>query len=215
MNKHPTKQTTTPDPDRAALAEAEQAVADLEAQRRRQVEQQAEHDEERQRIAYQARVQHDPEARKRLSDMQDEAIRHTHSLKDIDAALVTARDKLALAKAMLDRVLELQRRDQVSVELKKLQAVAKRLDETLAAFTAASREATDIIDTVNRLGRPNPSRESFATLGYRAVLTRLSQTIWANRSRVMAPSERTTFTELAAKWSGGTDVDNESKGQAA
>jgi hypothetical protein len=133
--------------------------------------------------------------------MQDQAIRLTHNLKDLDAALVTARDKVALARAMLDRVLEQERREQVVAELAKLQAVAKRLDEALATFVAAARDAVDVVDQINSLGRPNPSRESFSALGYRAVLTKLGHTIWANRTRVMAPGERTTFADLADRWS--------------
>jgi hypothetical protein len=217
-NKKPTTKTTPPPPghaEHAALAEAEQAVADLEMQRRRQVEQQAEHDEERARFSYQAHVNHDVEARKRLSVLQDAAIRHSHALKDIDAALTVAREKQALARAKLDRVVEQERREQIAGQMRKLVEVAARLDELLASFVAASRDALDIVDSINRLGRPNPSREAFSALGYRAILTKLNLTIWSNRARVMAPAERTDFVQLAAKWSGGANADNESKGQAA
>jgi hypothetical protein len=210
-NKPSTKPTPTPPPpppgdaERAALAAAEQAVADLEMQRRRQIEQQAEHDAERQAISYQAHVNHDTEARRRLSDLQDEAIRHTHALKDIDAGLTVAREKVALARAKLDRVLEQERREQIAAEFKKLVAVAQRLDELLAGFVAASRDATDIVGAIHGHGGVSPSREQFHGFGFRAIRTALAQTIWANRVERMAPNERITFMDVVTQWASRAD----------
>jgi hypothetical protein len=202
MGTKPTTKTTPPPPvaERAALAEAEAAVADLEAQRRRQVEQQAEHDEERQRISYQAHVNHDVEARKRLSEMQDEAIRHTHSLKDIDAALVTAREKVALARAKLDRLLEQAKREQVAAELKKLQGVCQRLDEALSAFTIGGRDMVDIIDALYRLDHPHPNRTQIDALGFRALSTALAGSFWAGHFQRLQPAQRVTFAQLGEAW---------------
>jgi hypothetical protein len=201
----------SPDAQRVAhaatgvVAAAEAALRDLEAQRAELLLRASEHDAERKRLAFAAFSMSDSEASRALSDMRDEAVRHDHELRDIDSAIETARQRLADAKHAFERVLDVQRREQISGEMQKLVEVGQRLDAALASFVAASRDALDIIDSINMLGRPNPSRESFAALGYRAILTKLSKTIWANRSRVMAPSERTSFTELADKWSATAD----------
>jgi hypothetical protein len=68
------KDLTTP------LAEAQAAIADLERQREAVNHRRAEHDAERQRIAFAARAQSDQAASKRLSEMITEAIRFDHAI---------------------------------------------------------------------------------------------------------------------------------------
>jgi ATP/maltotriose-dependent transcriptional regulator MalT len=80
------------------LAEAAEAIAKLEKQRTALSKRRAAHDAERQRLAYAARAQGDPEASKRLAELADEAIRSGHEVADIDAALVVAREHLQRAQ---------------------------------------------------------------------------------------------------------------------
>jgi hypothetical protein len=111
----PTKPTPTK-PHSDPVAEAQAIIERLQAQREKLARRQGEHEVERQRLAYRARVEADPEASRRLSDMADEAVRNRHQLRDIDAALVTARERFAAAERV-----EAQKADrQKAKEMRKL-----------------------------------------------------------------------------------------------
>jgi hypothetical protein len=61
-------------PTRTPLDEAKAAIRDLERQRDALNRKRVEHDSERERIAYAARVHHDRDAIDRLSEMKTEAL---------------------------------------------------------------------------------------------------------------------------------------------
>jgi hypothetical protein len=210
MSTKPNTKPTPPSPERSldaarsVVQAAERVLADLQGRRGAMLAQSSALDQERKRASFGAYTL-DGDGARLLDQLRDQMAALDAEITDIGNAIEVATIRVADAKHALVKLEADQRRDQVAAELKKLQAVAGRLDELLQSFTAASREATDIVDRINAFGRPNPSRESFATLGYRAILTQLSKTLWANRTRVMAPSERTTFAELADRWSATAD----------
>jgi hypothetical protein len=204
-SKHPDP-TPEPDAQRVAhaatgvVAAAEAALRDLEAQRAELLLRAAEHDAERKRIAFAAFSMSDAEASRRLSDMRDEAVRHDHELRDLDDAVTTAKERVADAQAALERVLDMHRQQDIAGELQKLVGIAKRLDEALSAFLAASREMIDVTASLQRLGRTHPNGEQINVLGWRALSTVLASSMWSNRFERLQPSARTSFTELATKW---------------
>jgi hypothetical protein len=183
------------------VAAAEAALRDLEAQRADLLVRAAEHDEERKRIAFAAFSMSDGEASARLGDLRDEAVRFDHELRDLDDAVTTAKERIADAQAALQRVLELQRREQIASEQQKLVQIAQRVDAALAAFLAASRDMVDVTDSLQRLGHAHPNHDQVNVLGWRALSTVFASTMWSNRFERLQPLARTTFTELASRWS--------------
>jgi hypothetical protein len=164
-NKRNNHRDAAPAPERAVqaatgvVAAAEAALRDLQAQRAALIERAAEHDAERKRIAFAAFSMSDAEASRRLSDMRDEAVRHDHELRDLDDAVTTAKERVADAQAALERIRESQRQQDIAGELAKLVGTAKRLDDALAAFLAASRDTIDVTDSLQRLGHAHPNRD--------------------------------------------------------
>jgi hypothetical protein len=124
-----TKPTTNPDP----VAEANAAIAKLEGQREKLVKRRAEHEAERQRIAFAARAQGDREASARLGEMTGEAIRSDHELRDIDAALVTARERLADAEHAAATAADRQRAEEARTIVDELAKVFVYTDQHLMA----------------------------------------------------------------------------------
>jgi hypothetical protein len=207
-NKHPTK--TPPDPDRAlaaaagVLQAAEQVLADLQVRRGDMLARQAELDIERKRLSFSAYTTAGDGARL-LDELRTEVAGLDVELADIGNAIEVGKQRVSDARAALEQIGGEQRRHQVAAELKKLQDVCQRIDQTLVAFTAASREATDIVSAINKLGRAYPNGQQFNVLGYRALLTVFAGTTWANRFERQPPSARVTFGELADKWAAQPD----------
>jgi hypothetical protein len=204
-NKHPDP-PPSPDAQRVAhaaagvVAAAEAALRDLEAQRADLLVRAAEHDEQRKRIAFAAFSMSDSEASRALSDMRDEAMRHDHELRDIDSAIETARQRLADAQTALHRIREQQRQREIAGQLASMVEIGQRLDATLTAFLAASRDMIAVADSLQQLGHAHPNHDQINVLGWRALSTVFASTMWSNRFERLQPSARTTFTELAGKW---------------
>jgi hypothetical protein len=201
-----------PDAQRAALAEATQALDDLQAKRAALIMRAGEYDEERKKIAYAAFSSRDAEAAKRLNNLREQAVRFDFELRDLDNALEVAHIRVADAQADLDRVLADQRQQDIAGELQSVVEYAGRADQALAAFVAAIRDMTDRLYETRRLGADNPSHAQLETLGWLALCTAFENTLFRRRVDRVPPLSRTTFTAFASKWAGHTD--NE-KDQAA
>src|SRR4029077_1576621 len=96
-----TKQPTSskPQPPADPVAAAEQAISALERDRAVLVDARTRDDAEMQKNAYAARVLHELGAVRALSEIGERAREHDQRVKEIDAALVTARSVLKEAQA--------------------------------------------------------------------------------------------------------------------
>ena len=81
-----------------------------------------------------------------------------------------------------------------------------RPDKGLAMLVEASGRMREICYALNSLGCGNPSHHQVEqTLGYLAVCTALTQTIWGRRFDPVPPLSRTTLGKLTAGWAAAID----------
>jgi hypothetical protein len=115
------------------IADAQAAIARLEAQREELAKRRAEHEVERSRIAFRARAQGDAEASKRLSEMAAEAVRDDGEARDIEAALTTAQARLQEAEAAQVAAVNRQRAEEVRKIVAEMAEVPAYIDKHLLA----------------------------------------------------------------------------------
>ena len=185
----------------AAVAQANAVVTDLEAKRGDAVRRGTDLADERSSIAFAAHTTNDEQANKRLQEIHLAISMHASELASLDAAIRAASTKVDVAKSAL------------AVELQKVDAL--KLRDASHAFAAHMKKLDRALDQlVNVLYDPEPIRQrlnahgvapsyaQFVALGERPILLALSDTIFEGRvGRVLAPSERMTFTQLAEAWS--------------
>jgi hypothetical protein len=173
---------------------------------------QAELDSERKRLSFSAYTTQG-DAPRLLDELRDQMAGLDVEVADVGNAIEVGKQRVADAKQALAGVHEQQRRDQVAAELKKLQATAKRLDESLSAFTAAGRDMVDVVDALYALGHPHPNRTQIDALGFRALSTALAGSFWAGHFQRLQPAQRVTFAQLGAAWAGTVNT-NETEAAA-
>jgi hypothetical protein len=92
------KQQTKP-PAIPTVADAEQVLADLKAQREKLTAERLKDDAEMGRVSFQAHALHELGASRTLSEISTRAIERDQRLREIDAAIAEARERLAAAQA--------------------------------------------------------------------------------------------------------------------
>jgi hypothetical protein len=212
-----TKQPNSPTPNlqdvekqvaaaEAAVTQAQEVVADLEAKRTAAVQHGTELADDRANVALAAHTG-DDKAAARLKEIHQAIAMHGSELASLDAALRAAGTKVEHAKASL--AIELQKLDAVKLRTASKQFVAqlKKMDATLDAFVNCLYDVEPIRQELDRLG-VGPTFTQFLALGERPILLALSDTIFEGRdlSRILAPGERITFTQLAEAWTRGHDA---------
>jgi hypothetical protein len=186
---------------KSPVEKAEQVIAKLEQQRDALNKRAIVHDNERERIAYAARVHHDKDAINRLSQMTTEAIRFGHELKDIEAALATARAKLREAQEHDARKIERERAVDILEQVERLKAAGRKIDDALVVVITAGAEIHAASDELHRLDCQMPTGARVLSHGERALRTAIGQTIWARCIERLAPGERVSFSRVIEQWS--------------
>jgi hypothetical protein len=88
------KTSSSKPPAIPSVTDAEAVIRDLEKQRSILVEERAADDVDMSRVAYAAHARHEPEANRQLDEITERRIRHDQRIREIDAALVTAKSVL-------------------------------------------------------------------------------------------------------------------------
>jgi len=180
---------------------AERTLAALTDKRDRAERRVREIAEERGAIAFNAHVDGDQKARKRLDQLNLDAATITSELAGIDAAIAEATARLEQAKhveaseADRQRVAELRKTYNAFIEL------SAELDAALALVVENAQAMKATVDEIHRLGGGAPTGQQFLTFGELALQTRLMATPWARAFRHLSPRERRSFTALARDWS--------------
>jgi hypothetical protein len=73
-------------------------------------------------------------------------------------------------------------------------------DAGLAKLVEAGDALRDAIHKINSFGVGHPSGHQLASLGERAVKTRLMETPWARGFEHLSPRERFNFSSITAQW---------------
>jgi hypothetical protein len=190
----------------AAVAGAQAVVVDLEAKRGDAVRRGTDLADERAAIAFAAHTTQDEKATARLSEIHLAISMHASELASLDAALRAAGDKVDAAKAGL--ALELRRLDALKLRAASLafSAHCRKLDKALDELVNVLYDVEPLRQKLDALGVA-PTYEQFVVVGERPILLALSDTVFEGRvGRVLAPSERMTFSQLAASWTKSHDV---------
>jgi hypothetical protein len=188
------------------VAEAKSVVADLEAKRESSIRRGVDLADERANVALAAHTG-DDKAAKRLSEIHTAIAVHGSELASLDAALRAASTKVEHASAAL--AVELKKLDAIKLRAASLafSAHMKKLDEALDELVNVLFDVEPLRQKLQALG-VGPTHEQFCVLGERPLLNALGDTVFEGRvGRRLAPSERTTFTELAAAWSRSHDAE--------
>jgi hypothetical protein len=181
-------------------ADAQAVIRDLEKQRETLSKRRAEHEVERQRIAYSARAQSDKEASARLGEMTSEAIRHEHEMRDLDAALTTAREHLREAQAAEARRADRQRAREILAVTERMKAAGQTLADALEVLVAAGDDLHKATDALHQLGCQSPTGQQILSLGERAIRSAIQETIWARCIERVGPMERMNFANITEQW---------------
>jgi hypothetical protein len=182
------------------LADAQAAIRSLEGQRDALNKRRAEHDAERERIAYAARVQGDKEASARLGEMTAEAIRRDHELADIGAALKTAREHFQRAQEEEARHAERGRAREILAVVERLRMAGQAADDALAVLVAAGAAIHEATDQLHRLGNQSPTGQQILSFGERAIRSAIQRTIWLRCIERLGPNERCSFVGVISQW---------------
>ena len=179
------------------IEKAQQVLADLNAQREKLVAKGHDLEERRQEISYGALTGSKAE-RKKLDEVNAEALTYEYELKSIDAAIAQATKRLAAADAA-----EAQAQDKDNAN-KGLRVVvdaflshAIALDDAFATVAKEGMALEETLKQIHSLGCAFPSRAQLDALGARALKTALMSTPWRREFEMMSPGQRQSFTALA------------------
>jgi len=196
-----TKQTATPKPPAIpTVSDAERVIADLEKQRAILLEERAADDTDMSRIAYAAHAHHDPEATRQLDEVTERVIRHEQRLKEVAAALETAKRVLAQAQAVEARKAERAKAGELKAAFERLKLAARMLDDALAVLVEAGDEIHTAVDTLHVAGWDHPTGQQALSFGERAIRTAIMQTMWSRCVERLAPNERVSFSHVVSQW---------------
>jgi hypothetical protein len=186
--------------DELSVELIERTLALLAHERSKLLDRQAQHADKRKALAFDSHSG-DAKARKLLDELQHEAGEIEIQISNIDAAFAEGQTRLSVAKAR-----ERQERDAVkAAELRKVlarfTASGREVENALTALVRSSRAMRIALSELHAGGVSSPRFEVVDSLGYRALSTRLRETIWGNNFRPLGFDERRSFTDLLSSWS--------------
>ena len=184
----------------------EQTIATLQKKRAAMLERAAALAEERQRISFDAHAANDKSARARLDRLHAEFATHASELESLDAALVTANEKLEAEQRAQETAADRQRIAELKKTYDRFVSIAATLDEALADIVIQSNELKTTMDQIHRLGGGAPTGQQLLTFGELALQSALMLTPWARAFRHLAPKDRRSFTSLAKGWAAAMTV---------
>jgi hypothetical protein len=190
----------------AAVASAQAICVDLEAKRGDAVRRGTDLADERSAIAFAAHTTRDEQATARLQEIHLAISVHASELASLDAALRAAGEKVDVAKAALAH--ELRRCDALKLRTASAAFVShcRKLDKALDELVNVLYDVEPLRQKLDALG-VGPSYAQFVALGERPICMAMADTVFEGRiGRVLAPSERTTFSQLAASWTKSHEV---------
>src|ERR1700737_1248005 len=152
-----TKQQQPPPPAIPTVADAEQVLADLDAQRRHLAAARAADDAEMSKHAYRAHALCELGATERLDEISKRAIERDQRLRELDLAIAEARERLAAAKAAEARAVDQARAEEARKLVDELAEVFPYIDKHLAAAANALIAINDGITKLHQAGFAFPS----------------------------------------------------------
>src|SRR6516225_88215 len=140
-----------------SVAAAEAAIANLTAKRDALVARGNELATIRASVAYKALSEDDATAKQKLDQINEESVSHSHELASVDAALVTARQKLAAAQQHEVKQAEREQAKELRVVLDQFVETATQRDEALADVATLGHNLHQIQARMQELGAAVPN----------------------------------------------------------
>jgi hypothetical protein len=198
MTKQQTKQPTKQEPQTVAAAKA--TLKELQAQLERHTEHGVELEAARKQASFGAHALHDPEQRKALDAVVDEAVRHETEGRAIADAIEEAKRRVAVASAHEAAAADRARAQKVLEILRAFRECGCILDGACRAIDVKGNELMSLLQQLHGLGVRFPSAEQVDVFGDQAIRTCIASTPWSKRHRVVAPGERKSFRKLVDDW---------------
>jgi hypothetical protein len=185
MNR-PNRQTTDP----TSVADAEQAISNLEAKRDALVERGRQLDQVRASYAFAAHARGDETAARKLDQVHKETAEHGSELASIDAALKTAHVRLEAAKRHEAKQADREQAKALCDALQQFVQHAAGVDSALEVLISSCNGLQESLVAMHRAGSQFPSDAQLQSLGGRVLLGALSKTPFRRNFETLPPLER-------------------------
>jgi hypothetical protein len=187
-----------------AVRTARETVASLIDRRAVLEERSSQLDSEREEVALSA-FEGNKAAQKRLDQVNAETIKYETECKSIEAALRVAQGRLASAESDENRAREADNAVRALALIDTLRADALALDEAAVLLLSKYEALKDTARALRGLGAlARPTQELMKVASRRALDTHLQFSDL--RGEFLAPSERRTYSDLAATWCSGVEA---------
>jgi hypothetical protein len=191
---------TLPKPPPDPIADAEAVIADLEKQRQILLDERAADDVDMSHVAYAAHARHEPEANRQLDEIVERCIRHDQRLREVDAALVTAKSVLQEAQAVKARKAEHTKADEMRAVLKDMRAAGEACDVAVSLLVEAGNRLSSSLDAVHAAGFSHPHHQQLLSMAERATISALMKLPWKRAFPVLPPGQQTSFARFISEW---------------
>jgi hypothetical protein len=184
------------------VADAEQAIARLEGKRSELLARGTELATIRASVAYKALNDGDATARTKLDQVNKETAEHGAEVASLDAALITARQKLEAAKQHEAKAADRERATALRQALKRFVEHGAGVDAALEVLIESTVGMQDTLTAMHRCGSSFPSDAQLQSLGGRVLLGALGKTPFRRNFETLPPLERDrTMSMIVRQWS--------------
>jgi hypothetical protein len=187
-------------PKLTAVECVERTISQLQDKKDRIAQRAKEISAQRQELGFAVHANNDKAAAKKLADLNAEFLTLAGETESIDGALTEAQKRLTAAKQVAAGEVAKANAVEIKELLTVFATVAQDMDEALADFATSSHELRDVVNKLHNLGCNFPNHNQIESLGTRAVLTAISQSIFKRAVETLAPSERRQFGPMVATW---------------
>jgi hypothetical protein len=183
------------------VAAAEAAIANLTAKRDALVERGNQLAAIRASVAFKALSEDDATAKQKLDQINKESVSHSHELASVDAALVTARQRLEAAQRYEGRQADRAKAAELREALKRLTQHAAGVDSALEVLIESCAGLEQALREIHHCGSSFPSDAQLLSLGSRVLIAALSRTTFRREFPAVPPLERNrSMSAIAAQW---------------
>jgi hypothetical protein len=180
---------------------AQAAIAALTAKRNTLLERGSELATIRASVAYKALSEDDAAAKEKLDRINKESVAHSHEVASIDAALVTARQRLEAAQRHEAKVKERAQAEALRAALKQFCNHAAALDSALDVLVESCAGLEQSLREMHHCGSAFPSDAQLLSLGSRVLIAALSRTTFRREFPAVPPLERNrSMVAIARQW---------------
>ena len=185
-----------------SVSAAEAAISNLQAKRSVLIERGSELATIRASVAYKALNDDDPTARETLSRVNKETAEHGSELASVDAALVTARQRLEAAQRHEAKQADREQAKALRAVLQQFIQHADGVDSALEVLVSSCNGLQESLTAMHRCGSTFPSDAQLQSLGTRVLLGALSKTPFRRGFETVPPLERDrSMARIAEQWS--------------